>query len=120
VKKIFLAVLAVSFLATTAFAINSTLTRDNNGVAIQGFTPNGRLTANLTAPGTIADMRDNTAGGIYSSSACKVRFMNRTTSATKAALVQSTVPANGYYVRVVNPATPFWNVSGCVGTFEKQ
>ena len=120
-KKLLVLLTLIVLLLPTGIQAASSLRRDANGNAVHEFSPQGNMTENLTTPGVVTkDMRTYVKGSIYSSTACKVRFMLNSSAALKATHTQSVVPAGAYYTRGVNAVTPFWNISGCTGNMEKQ
>lgn len=78
-------------------------------VFIQGFAPNGKLGADLTNASTTRDHRNVTSWQLYTPNDCKFRVMS---TATKRGKLRTWLGGmrDG---KVVNPATPFTNFSGC-------
>ena len=112
-KKLLIAVLAILAFATVAIA-NGVITRDDNGVSIQGFSPNGLLSAILTANSTTWNMSTIAAFSIY----CPADgVMRLTATASKAGSVSAPIIGGTWNTLVTNPATPFLNTSGagCAG-----
>lgn len=123
-NKILCAVFTVLMLATIAFAVQkggqfvySNPAFTSGGTAVQGFAPNGTKDVTLAVTSQTVDMRNDLAWGAYAPADCKFRNM---TTATKAGSLH-TLPGGSWFVRVVNPSTPFTNISGCTsGELQRQ
>jgi hypothetical protein len=90
-----------------------------NQVPVQFFAPDGTATTALSVASVTVDLSNYILYGVYSASGtCLKRLMP---TSAKGAYVASPVPNTLWHIRAKNAATPFLNLSGCVGGFlQKQ
>lgn len=82
---------------------------------MQQFIPDGRKTVVLTAVSTTVDLSAFRAIRLYSTSACIRRHLPTSSKGIyPSVVVQATTPT----ILGISKATPFVNLSGCVGTIE--
>ena len=120
-KKIVFALLAVVLAVSSAYASNDL--QWNNGayanrVAVQQFAPTDVST--LSAVKSTINLGNYIMYAIYSASGtCFMRLMPLSTS-TQASYTQVPIPNTTWRVLAKNAATPFLNMSGCVGGFVQK
>jgi len=110
-KRILMAVLVVAGLAT--FVCASEYQKEGKGYNVTDFAPDGTQNRALT----IAKVAINgTAYMKYSiHAAAGTTCQVKSTATVGATGVAHAIPANTYYVRGINKATPFLNISSCTG-----
>jgi len=110
--------------ATTLYA--ASLERDNNNNIIQAPAYHGGKAVAVGSPAaTVYDLRQDVAYSVYCAGAANERLMygNYTAASKrslKAAAVATTIPATTWHGGTVNKATPFLNLTGCVGFLRRQ
>jgi len=109
-KKLLVIVLLLA--DVSAFAAGPLEKDTRYSTPIQGFAPNGLLSALLTVNSTTVNASDFLAISIYTPVAAKVRFMATT---SKTGSVSHTLSADQRTTFVVNRTTPFVNISGATG-----
>jgi hypothetical protein len=119
-KTIISAFLAVSILASLAFA-GGDLARTSgnfaNQVPIQFFAPDGTATQSLSVASKTVDLTGYIMYAIWSASGtCYDRLMP---TSAKGSYIATPIPNTTWHIRAKNGATPFLNVSGCVGGYLK-
>jgi len=103
--------------ATVAFAATGELAVDGLGMRIQGFAPNPKKEANMTAVKATKDMRQDVAWNVY----CAGAAIYRTMSSTTVTGTGKVIPATTWTSRIVDRTNGgYTNFSGCVGKLERQ
>jgi len=108
-KLIIIALLAV---ATSAFAAGPLEKDTRYNTPIQGFAPNGLLSALLTVNSTTINASSLLGLSIYSPIDCKIRLM---ATASKTGSISHTLLGGQRTTVIINRATPFVNLSTCTG-----
>ena len=111
-KRILMAVLVVAGLAT--FVCASEYQKEGKGYNVTEFAPNGTLNQSLTINKVLVDGRNYMKFSVHpvAIATCSVKATATSGAATG---VRHLVPVNTYYIRGINQATPFLNISGCTG-----
>lgn len=112
-----LIILAVLAMATTASADGFLQQDASKQTKIQGFAPNGTLSAVLTVNSVTYDMTQRLAYSIYSPADCIVRI---TATSSKTGSVSGPVIGGQWNTIVVNTATPFASISGCTNGYLRR
>jgi len=107
-----LLVIALLLAAVSSFAAGPLEKDTRYSTPIQGFAPNGLLSALLTVDSTTVNASNFLAISIYTPVAAKLRFMATT---SKTGSISHTIAAGERLTFVVNRATPFINISGATG-----
>ena len=122
-KSIFLAIMAL-LIAVPVFAsgalmqqVYPALSTPSTPGTVQMFSPDGSQTQTLSVASKTVDMTHYVMYGVYSASGtCYQRLMPLSTS-TKASYTPVPIPNTLWHIRGKNTATPFLNMSGCVGGY---
>lgn len=116
-NKIIIAALLI-LLPTFTFA-GGFMAKDSQNHYTDAFSPDGTFSTLLTVNSTTIDMTNNFIYSVIGVAAtCKLRLMPTT---AKGSYVAFPVAAASWSTYVVNPATPFANLSGCTaGYFLRQ
>ena len=122
-KSIFLTIMAL-LIAVPAFATGALMQEPYTISAsptypgtLQMFSPDGSKTQTLSVASSTVNLTNYIMYAIYSASGtCNKRLMPLSTS-TKASYTAVPVPNTSWHIRGKNTATPFLNMSGCVGGF---
>jgi len=114
-KRLITITLIVVF-ASTAFAAGKLVMEDSNrNIAIQGFAPDGAKDTTLTGNSQTVNVSNDVAWSAYCAADGIYRNMSTTTKAGSSKIIPDTT----WHTRVVNPKSPFLNIS-CVGKLERQ
>ncbi len=118
-KKLIICLFLLLVTTSAGFAASGAkLLVDKDYKPINGFAPNGLLSAALTVNDTAYDMSGILAFSVYAPADCKVRLK---ASASKSGTVSETVIGGQWNTIVVSPATPFVSISGCTsGVLRRQ
>ena len=111
-KRIIFALLLLSLCVNCFAASVGTIETDNNGVYVQGGSPNGTLSQILTVNSVVISNATTPWlwWKIYTPNACKYRIM---TTSAKGSYPQFTLLAGERLSSNVNKLTPYVNFSGC-------
>jgi len=114
-KRLITITLIVAF-ASTAFAAGKLVMEDSNrNVAIQGFAPDGAKDTTLTGNSQTINVSSDVAWSAY----CAADGVYKNMSTATKRGINKTIPATTWHTRVVNPKSPFLNIS-CSGKLERQ
>lgn len=116
-KKLIIIFASIFICSAVALAAVGELPTDGLGIRIQGFAPNPKKSATLTAPKTTVDMGSDIGYSVY----CAGAAVYRTMSTTTVSGTGNVIPATTWHTRYVDRTNGrYTNISGCVGKLERQ